>query len=60
MIAQFSLLFDMNKVFERFVAAFLRKYVATRFDDVHVFPQAVARVRHLMRSDGVGTVRLSA
>ena len=54
----FSLLFDMNKVFERFIAAFLRKYVATRFDDVHVFPQAVDRVRHLMRSDGVGTVRL--
>lgn len=54
----FSLLFDMNKVFERFVAAFMRRYVVAKLDGVHLFPQAVDHVRHLMTSEGVGTLRL--
>ncbi|MEW6732738.1 MAG: McrC family protein [Acidobacteriota bacterium] len=54
----FSLLFDMNKVFERFIAAFLRRYVAPRLAGVQVFPQAAHHKRHLMESDGIGILRL--
>jgi 5-methylcytosine-specific restriction enzyme subunit McrC len=54
----FSLLFDMNKVFERFVAAFMRRYVAPRLPSVQVFPQAVHHKRHLMESGGAGVLRL--
>ncbi len=54
----FSLLFDMNKVFERFVAAFLRRYVTPRFMDVEVLPHAGHHKRHLMESEGQGVLRL--
>lgn len=54
----FTLLFDMNKVFERFVAAFLRRYVASRFDGIQVFPHAGHHKRHLMESEGAGVLRL--
>jgi 5-methylcytosine-specific restriction enzyme subunit McrC len=54
----FSLLFDMNKVFERFVAAFLRRYVAQRFASVQVLPHAGHQKRHLMESNGAGVLRL--
>lgn len=54
----FSLLFDMNKVFERFVVAFLRKYVAPRFVGVQVHPHAGHHKRHLMECDGTGVLRL--
>jgi 5-methylcytosine-specific restriction enzyme subunit McrC len=54
----FSLLFDMNKVFERFVAGFLRQHVVVRLPDVHLFPHATHHARHLMTSGGVGTLRL--
>jgi len=54
----FSLLFDMNKVFERFVAAFLRRYVAQRFPGVQIFPQAAHHKRHLMESERAGVLRL--
>lgn len=54
----FSLLFDMNKVFERFVSAFLRRYVLPRLQDVALFPQAARHTRHLMQSDGAGILRL--
>lgn len=54
----FSLLFDMNKVFERFVVAFLQRYVAPRLDDTVVVPHAGRHKRHLMESDGVGVLRL--
>lgn len=54
----FSLLFDMNKVFERFVAAFLRRYVAGRIEGTLVLPQAGYRKRHLMESNGRGFLRL--
>jgi 5-methylcytosine-specific restriction enzyme subunit McrC len=54
----FSLLFDMNKVFERFVVAFLRKLVAPRLPGVDVFPHAAHHKRHLMESEGAGVLRL--
>lgn len=54
----FSLLFDMNKVFERFVAALLHRYVAPRLDNVQVYPQARSHRRHLMECDGAGVLRL--
>lgn len=57
-VRTFSLLFDMNKVFERFVVAFLRRYVAPRLPGVEVFPQALHHKRHLMESEGAGVLRL--
>lgn len=54
----FSLLFDMNKVFERFVAAFLGRYVVPGLDGVRVFPQAAQHRLHLLESDGAGVLRL--
>ena len=36
----FSLLFDMNKVFERFIAAFLRERVMSNIPDCKLYPQA--------------------
>ena len=54
----FSLLFDMNRVFEGFVAAFLRRFVVPRIDGVKVFLHAGRRKRHLMESDGAGVLRL--
>ncbi len=54
----FSLLFDMNKVFERFVAAFLRRYVAPALEGVEVLAQGGAHKLHLMASEGLGVLRL--
>lgn len=45
----FSLLFDMNIVFERFVAGFIQKYVMNEFSDCKLFPQAVHNRRYLMQ-----------
>ena len=46
----FSLLFDMNKVFERFVAAFIQKRVMPLMSGYRLFPQARHNRRHLMRT----------
>jgi 5-methylcytosine-specific restriction enzyme subunit McrC len=54
----FSLLFDMNQVFERFVAGFLRTRVLPRMDGYRLFPQAKRRRRHLMSSAGRGVLPL--
>ncbi len=54
----FSLLFDMNKVFERFVAALLCRHVAPRIGDIQVYPQATRHRRHLMECEGAGVLRL--
>ena len=54
----FSLLFDMNKVFERFVTALLCRRVAPRLGDVRVYPQAERHRRHLLRHEGKGVLRL--
>ena len=47
----FSLLFDMNKVFERFIAAFLQKRVMPNMPGYRLFPQARRNRRHLMKTD---------
>jgi 5-methylcytosine-specific restriction enzyme subunit McrC len=54
----FSLLFDMNQVFERFVAAFLGSRVMPYLDGYRLFPQARHRQRHLMTCDGHGVLPL--
>ncbi len=45
----FSLLFDMNRVFEDFVTAFLKKQVIPHLDGYRLYPQAKSQRRHLMR-----------
>ena len=54
----FSLLFDMNRVFERFIAAFLQRYVVPRLRGVRLFPQASSRHRYLMQCGSTGVLRL--
>ena len=55
----FSLLFDMNRVFEDFVAAFLKKQVIPHLDGYRLYPQAKSKWRHLMESeDKSGVLRL--
>jgi 5-methylcytosine-specific restriction enzyme subunit McrC len=44
----FSLLFDMNKVFERFVAGFLRRHVIPMLRGFQLYEQAKTKRRHLM------------
>lgn len=45
----FSLLFDMNVVYENFVAEFLRRYVLTDdLADCKLFAQATSRLQHLV------------
>lgn len=55
----FSLLFDMNRVFERFVAAVLKRHVAPLVGAIEVHPQAAHRRRHLFESDGRGVLQLA-
>ena len=47
----FSLLFDMNKVFEGFIATFLRHTVVPRIEGCRLLPQARTDRRHLLRSE---------
>ncbi len=54
----FSLLFDMNQVFERFVAVFLQRHVMPRLEGCRLFPQARRQRRHLMQSEGRGVLAL--
>lgn len=57
----FSLLFDMDRVFEAFVAAFLKRYVLVgSLSRAKLFPQATGRLRHLARSQGKPTLPLKA
>ena len=55
----FSLLFDMNIVFERFIAAFVRRYIATVIEGLRVYRQSAGHSKHLMASAGVGVLRLA-
>lgn len=50
----FSLLFDMNKVFERFIAAFLASRVMPDLPGFRLFPQARHNRRPLFEIDGGG------
>ncbi|MCK9521505.1 MAG: McrC family protein [Proteobacteria bacterium] len=54
-VETFSLLFDMEQVFERYIAAFLATHVIPRIAGVNLFPQAKGHRFSLYRSgDGVG------
>ncbi|MBL8622906.1 MAG: hypothetical protein JNK64_16435 [Myxococcales bacterium] len=50
-VETFSLLFDMEQVFERYIAAFLVAEVMPRFADARLFPQAKG-LRHNLYLDG--------
>ncbi len=56
----FSLLFDMNQVFEAFVAAFMRKWVMPLHDfpEHRLYPQAKRRQRHLITRNEKGVLSL--
>ena len=54
----FSLLFDMNRVFEDFVAAFLKKQVIPHLDGYRLYSQAKNQRLHLMTSKGRGVLPL--
>lgn len=54
----FSLLFDMNVVFERFIAGFLRRYVMPSLPGFELFPQATQHQLHLFDRAGKGVLRL--
>lgn len=47
----FSLLFDMNKVFERFIAAFMHEMVMPNIPDCKLYPQAIRNRRPLFQND---------
>ena len=55
----FSLLFDMNKVFERFIAAFFHRHVIPLIEGLRVYRQSAGHSKHLMASAGVGVLRLA-
>ena len=54
----FSLLFDMNRVFEDFVTAFFKKQVIPHLDGYRLYPQAKSQRRHLMRDGDRGVLLL--
>ena len=54
----FSLLFDMNRVYEDFIAAFLKKQVIPHLDGYRLYPQAKNQRRHLMRDRDRGVLLL--
>ena len=54
----FSLLFDMNRVFEDFTAAFLKKQVMPFLKGYHLYPQAKSRQEYLMRYNDKDVLRL--
>ena len=54
----FSLLFDMNRVFEDFVAAFLKKQVIPQLDGFRLYPQAKTRQLPLMKSENKNVLTL--
>ena len=54
----FSLMFDMNRVFEDFVAAFLKKQVIPQLDGYRLYPQAKTKRRPLMKSGGKNVLTL--
>ena len=54
----FSLLFDMNRVFEDFTAAFLKEQVMPRLDGYSLYPQAKSRQKYLMKYNDNDVLRL--
>jgi len=56
--ASFSILFDMNEVFERFIAAFMKKHLPENFSNLSVIPQAKHRKIHLLKHSDKGRLLL--
>ena len=56
--ACFSMLFDMNEVFERFIAAFMHQHIPPQFENLAVIPQAKHRKTHLLQHGGKGRLLL--
>ena len=54
----FSLLFDMNRVFENFIAAFLQRHVVPRMPGVAVYPQGGQHQLPLMTHQGKEILKL--
>jgi 5-methylcytosine-specific restriction enzyme subunit McrC len=52
------MLFDMNQVFERFIAAFMHKHIPPVFENVVVIPQAKHRKTHLLQHGSKGRLIL--
>jgi 5-methylcytosine-specific restriction enzyme subunit McrC len=58
-VETFSLLFDMDQVFERFIAAFVRSEVIPRIDSAAAQAQGVGDRRYLLRdTEGPGMLHL--
>jgi 5-methylcytosine-specific restriction enzyme subunit McrC len=56
----YSLLFDMNAVFERFIAAFLKQQVMKNLPGFEIFPQAKYNRRYLLESTtGKGVLQMA-
>jgi 5-methylcytosine-specific restriction enzyme subunit McrC len=53
-VQTFSVLFDMNYVFERFIAGFLRSRVLDRFPGYSLYASSKKKVLHLMSCNGQG------
>lgn len=58
-VETFSLLFDMEQVFERFIAAFLASEVMHRFADASLFPQAKGHRFSLYRDQQEAVLRMA-
>ena len=56
--ACFTLLFDMNEVFERFIAAFMKKHLPEVHTDLTVIPQAKNQKIHLLKHGDKGRLLL--
>ena len=54
----YSLLFDMNRVFEEFVAAFLRKQVMPQLPGYRLVLQGKGQRKHLVKEAGRGLLQL--
>ena len=58
-VETFSLLFDMEKVFERYIAAFLASELMHRFADASLFPQAKGHRFSLYRDQHEAVLRMA-
>jgi 5-methylcytosine-specific restriction enzyme subunit McrC len=57
-VQSFSLLFDMNVVFERFISAFLRKHVLPDHSELQLFTQGSKQTKHLVYQQEKGVLAL--
>ena len=57
-IETFSLLFDMERVFERYIASFLESEVRPRFPETKLYPQAIGHKFELFRDQKSDVLRM--